>query len=83
VGAKKGTKKFFNRLGGFWSTPRPPFRTHVERMRLLASLSNTTTNGGWTRHDECRTSLYAPGDWVLFTFLDISFREDPFSAAHE
>src|SRR5215212_6738612 len=64
-----------NKNGGFRHTSR----LFPELMRLLASLSTATTCCGQAHHrHETRRPLYAPGERVLFKFLDMGFRELPF-----
>jgi hypothetical protein len=67
-----------NKNGRFCYSSRFP----SERVQLLVFLSSTVTGCGRALDQyESPKSLFGPDAQVLFTFLDISFREDPFSAA--
>jgi hypothetical protein len=69
-------RAFLNKLPRFRYTPHNP----SELMRLLASISSTTTCCGRAHHHhENPSSLYGPSYRVLFIFLDMGFRESPFS----
>jgi hypothetical protein len=68
MGSERGTKGFFNGLERLWDS----LQLRSERMRLLASLSRTTTYRGRTyRCDEYQSPLYVPVTRVLCTVLDI------------
>ena len=68
------TRAFFNKLAFVYETLA---YSSLERLRLLASLSTTATCRSWAHHHhESRSTLYALGARVLFTFLDTGFRED-------